>query len=274
MKALWRKTLRLFLRHPILCLPAFCAKLIALCLAWLNGLAGGKIVNSVLARHSLTTTNLKTSDLANLPLWELNLIQMPLGLGVSFLAICLYVLAFVVTAVLAQEILWPQRSGLLIGVLRKRRRPILLFSLKLFALGIVVGSLISLAELGVGRVWHGTLLHIAISYCFALAVGSSIAWLMTPPALGLVQSTRLPLVSLESVRLARIFAICTIAVSEALASLWLWARIFVVTPLHGLQRLIADDAASLLASIPYILLLIALSALAVAETSEDEQSCS
>jgi hypothetical protein len=264
MKNLWRKTVALFWKRPVLWLPLLCANLAGFCLARVQGLITRQFIHWYLARNS---SLLPAFD--HFLVLKIALMTGPLVWGTYLLNIGFYATALVVTASLVR------RLPSAFSEFRPRLGDIVVFSLMLFALWVIATLLVGALSVGLVVRQTGLLAKSPFVLGLAALVSMGIAYLITPAALTLLGTAQSQPISAGSLRWGRSFSILAVAASSAIAFFAETGERSLVTtaPITRGNLLIAVGAlTSLLAAIPYIPLFISLSLIADGEVPHPEIS--
>ncbi len=264
MKDLWRKTTELFWEYPILWLPVICADLAEFFLRWLQKAASRKIVNAVMTQHSVLGGNFPNGALDPGVIHKAVLLTAPLLWGTYFVSIALFSAAFVVTSASVCGARQHQKPDMMAALwsLKGNFRGVLAFSLKFLGLYALVAFLTSLLPIdffkALFQLPHVTPLLFGSS--LALVFSVSIAWLMTPVAMRLLQGTDTPDDNADRTKLGRVCAMAT-AAAVMTFSYCVESAIHTMSFTSSKEFTIVNLVGSLIVSSPYLLLFIALSLL-------------
>ncbi len=279
MQKLWRKTLELLRKYPILWVPYVCADLLTSCIAGLRHLGTKAVFRWIITKHlhSVLGGDATTTNLDHAAIVKTELLSAPLQWLTTYVNACIYVVALVLTTALVAIILRGEKPDLAAALpaLRTYPRRILLFALILLALTMVLTAFIGLPlsyVLNVKYLKSQILISVAIVGIELLGMLCS-AWIMAPIAVALIRPKDTIAVSAEPKRLARDFAILSGAATIALSQLLSLLIVKLVAASHLVAHVLPViwSLNSLIVNSPFILLFIAL-ALIAAEDSLEIQS--
>lgn len=279
MRRLWHETSDIFWQCPIFWLPTLVADFVTFCFQRLWLLLRYEVIFRFMQRHSV---------LGNTPAYLIHgavptaatILLGFLRLFETFLGICFYTTAFLITAQLVSGHLQSSATEyrLVAAMLKKHRRSILVFSLKLFLLSVLAGVL---AAEAVGfltpRLNHLPLLYGVtapyVAVFSAILLSACVAYIVTPSAVTLLRLPNSPPVKSEALAVGRTFAVVAVVVSSS-AGIFSEAveRFFFrdVTHIHPIALQAIYAIASLLTAFPYIVLFIALALIATGSIEESE----
>lgn len=270
MRELWRRTADLFWEHPILWLPVLAADLLGQCVTQLQQLLTHRIVLSLVERHSVlgNTPDLVAYKAAAM---KAALLIAPFVWGSYFINICLYTMAFLVTARLVftfQE--QPSAASFAATLKAGHPRRIFVFALKIFAMFILAAMLLLAVDLFVVSTHQAKLVAMALwADGAAMVVSVCIAYCIVPSSLRLIKD-RNSFLADESIWRGRSIAILVVAASSVIAFCVQTAEqsLLGTSPVHPMTLLALGAIASLFAAVPYVPLFIALSLVAMQDDDE------
>lgn len=257
-EGLWRRTVTLTREYPSLWLPVIVGDLAGFVLT-----NGRKSVTPYLVdflfrgRSALGFETVDHSAVRTALAYGLagSLVQL-----VRFVSIAFYAAAFLFTARMVME-----RVGVQGGDRRNPTRSALLLGLRAYLIAIPLGLalFIPLYLSAVWPRWHATLTHWLIADLSGLLMMALLAYVMVPPALRALTSSSMPQPDHASIRLGRKCAVAAVIASTGLLILEhiIGKSIYAS---HS-QVLVAQAIMSLVASLPYAPLYVALSLLAEKE---------
>jgi hypothetical protein len=270
MQELWRKTIELFRKNPILWLPVLCSDITVFWLTRVQNLATRKIAEWCITTsvQSVLGGTYTKSDLSQQAIRRAELLGAPLEWGTYFAHIGLYTAAFVMTAMLVNMLLQNREadSAEAFRSLRSFTRGMLRLSIKL--LGIyAAGSVVFV--LPITYLWKISGLSKLVTPSFlgageAVVISTCAAWLLTPTAIALLQAKDSISASADQLKWGRIFAILTPPVSILIG--YLAQRAEQAVPLtSNFEFTVAGMAVSVASSVPYIVLFVSLSLVAASQ---------
>lgn len=189
MRELWRGSLELLRRHPVLLLPLACASLSSYSLTSLRKFLWHRIVASLTTSHSVLGGTVPVYDPDYRLIHKAAAISAPIGYSINFAIACGYTLAFFCSAMLVSSTLTDARcdSGGVLKSVRARWKPILIFTLKLFILAELAVPIITIAMLKLLDAAHRRgLLGSQLANVESILAYSLMAWLLIPSAIRLV----------------------------------------------------------------------------------------
>lgn len=269
---LWRKTIELLRKYPILWVPYLCADVATSCLTWLRRLASKAIFHWVATKHlhSVLGGDVVTTNFDYDTMKKALRLSAPLEWVTQYVNACLYVAALILVAVLVAMVLRGEKPDLAAAAptLRTYSRRILLFALIFCALTLVLTALAILPS--------NYLLSVKLQQSrvfLALLIGEELltticsAWIMTPIAIALIRPRDAVAVSVERRSLGRRFAVLVGATVIGLSQLsgLLMTRL---GPISNLGQAVLRPLDSLVVNAPCILLFIALALIAAEDPLE------
>ena len=269
---LGRRVSYLFWQHPVLWLPFLCVDFTAYWLHYFQKLWTHQLFLWLLPRESVFSHNPAPYSPGNN--WSIiaSWITLPVVWTTSFLSTCLYVAAFIVTALFVQNLLLEAAPNhpLALHYLQSKLRQLLLFSLIVLILFPVAELIAATPYLSRDflLVPYSPLIQTEILGAIAL---TAIGFIMAPSALKLIQPPQSEPIPPTAKMQARIFASIAVA-----------ATVILGYTLPAIERGFYNDFSahwqilspllsiidSLIATFPYIPLSIALSLLALNEPQE------
>jgi hypothetical protein len=275
MRELWRKAVTLFYSRTLLWLPALCAVVLGVLIGWAGNLAADALL------YRIMKTDIDRSGIDPQLFVEVNsrwlhrwaILHATIAGILSFLMVCLLTAGFVATANLvagAEQDARPDFLAVLRSI-RLRMRRVFIFSIK-FCLFYL---LLKLVMFGIFyRILSGHLTGYRSAHYFNIGIYQAtsliVAYVMTPSALRLVQDSPSHALQAESVRRGRIFTISAVlglAVIDygvaAFENALLASRFVPV-----IERFTINVVGTLLTTLPYSLLFIALALIAESESQE------
>lgn len=278
MRQLWRKTSDIFWQFPILWLPTLVADVVTFCFERLWWLLRHEVIFRLMQSHSVLD-NTPDYRIHGVAPTALTILLAFLKLFETFLGICFYTAAFLITALLVQGFLqnFSVEYSFVAAMLKQQRRNIFVFSLKLFLLLILAAALVTEAVIFLTpRLSHLPQLYgvtaadvVNISVILLLVC---VAYIITPSAIALLRLPDLPPVKSNAVVAGRIFAMLAVAASsvvDVFAGPVERVLFREVAHINTVTSQTTYAIASLLGAFPYIFLFIAL-ALIASRNTEDE----
>jgi hypothetical protein len=150
MRILWRSTTSLLRQYPILWLPVLVAEIVNFNLRWFERLLLRPLRHQLILWFSQAHSVLSTTPVPIQPTGSIMiktaLLTAPLEWGMQFLCAAVTVASLVATAAILQSIAKTGRGSLraVIAPITSSRRRILIFSLQLFAFGVIAGIVIAI----------------------------------------------------------------------------------------------------------------------------------
>lgn len=227
--------------------------------------------------HSVLGGNFTSPDMSHNAMLKASLFTAPMTWGARYLHICLYTTAFIITVAFVSRIQDHKEPGFAdaMSSLRLSLRSIFWFALKIFAFCILAAILMALVPASVISFFYETksLGAAAFGSIIAFFISVCIAWLLTPAGIRLIQASHSQRISAESIKQGRIFAILAVLASIVLSyfSMKAEASLYASSDFNpAFIQLAIMPVFSLLVSLPYMLLWIALSLLAGVGIQEPE----
>jgi hypothetical protein len=257
---LFRRASYLFWQYPILWVPVFVADILVTLLKEVRPLVTRALIQGVLESHSVLSSvpePLRADPQSTL---KVAFLSAPIVWGVNLVGIVLYALAMTMTATLV--LMNPATiRGLHKQTLDRSFRDTLFFSLKIFAIVVLIGALytaivclVSVTFPGSRFIWGGEL-----GTLLGIAFTAVIAYFMTPTAIRLLKKPTNEPVNVDLIRPARVFAVLSVIASGLLYRLTVSTEsTFLSRSTPRIGVLSFDAVASLVCATPYILLFIAL----------------
>jgi len=271
MKELWRRSAGLLGAHPVLWVPVLCADLVGFASKVGNHAFNRQIVLSLVQAQHASVLN----QSAEVPVSRVNsageaaLLVASVDLGTRLVTTGFYVIAAILTWALVQTLVVEPTPELGPTIRSVESKGWHIFGLTLLAFGIAVCFSVSPAMLlGVAipflhlarNNWR-TAIH-AISFGGQLLGYLSVAYWITPSAVGLMQTGPRKLVTQENRRDARHFAAFAATASLAISFLYQTAGgspSALISPTHSWRGMTTGLGVSLLSALPYLVLFIFLS---------------
>lgn len=274
MKKLWQRTMELFRRYPALWLPVFGADLLSYILRHLRPIISNQAMIWILQEHSLLGAS-STYDVNNPA--KIHAVYLAAGIlrfGFELAGVCAYLVAAIITARMLGQM--PLQGGP--GVSNQRpsiaiyTRSILWLGFMSFLLAMAVGVLISVPSFYYAASLHQNSLMTKpyIASIEVLPAYLIVAYFMVPPLLRLLAWPRNTLIDAETISIGRKFAMVTATIAAAIAIPI--GMVKLPLPNTAAETLIANAIGSLIDSVPYIPLFIALSLLAIGAPKEATQT--
>lgn len=219
MRKLWQETFGLFRAHPVLWLPYILTELLATFLWRIRNAAAREIFEWLTTSRTVSVFGtMRTENLRYRDQFHMAAVYAPVGLILEFVCVCLFVFALVATARLVDLILGEQEPHLMTALKTTalRWRAILWFSLK--SLLVYLAFMAIAAVLLFGVLWERGAPFQAPLFLSILELlfGTSIALLLTPAALRLLQGARRGIVDANVRKQGVILAVVVIASSFVL----------------------------------------------------------
>lgn len=196
MLRLCRRVGELLCKHPILWLPYIAADLLAICLWRLRGLAEKGIFHWFTTGHSALGGDIALPPHDSTTLAKASLAYAPIGITTIVAVVCLFVAAFVATAVIIDSIGREQKpdARMILVILGARWRRILLFSLRfLITVGVFVGGTAALSYYLLSLAHRQDLITSFWFLAGGMLIGVGCAgWLAIPAAIRLVGGATVP----------------------------------------------------------------------------------
>jgi hypothetical protein len=275
MRQIWHHTVHLFWQNPILWLPLIFADLLAFCLGLVQSSLSHEIAARFFEDHSLPGNTPEYSRQAT-TLIQNQVLAASFGLVTQLLSICLYTLAFLITAQLVRLILQDLSPNLWSAVRSASLHlgAIFSFSLKLFGWAIVSALLLATpVYFFIFQNHQRRLMETPLfTHGLALLVAICVAYFITPAAIELLRSpTSQPVppkvawqgcgFSIPIVMVSQAIAFCAEIAERSFLSNSIRAQPLDVQAIHAI--------ASLLSAFPYIFLFIALSLITISAVEDD-----
>jgi hypothetical protein len=276
MRQIWRNVVHLFWQHPVLWLPLIFADLVAFCLGLLQRSLSHEIAVRFFADHSLPADTPEYSRQAT-TLIQNQVLAASFGLVTQLLSICLYTLAFLLTAQLVRFILQDLSPNLWSAVRSGELHPgaIFSFSLKFFGWAIISALLLATpVYFFIFQNHERRLMETPyFTHGLALLVAICVAYFITPAAIELLRSPYSQPVPPKFAWRGCGFSIPTVIVSQAIAfCAEIAERSFLSNSIRAqpLDVQAIHAIASLLSAFPYIFLFIALSLISISALEDAE----
>jgi hypothetical protein len=256
MRDLWRATVQLFWRHPILWLPVAVADAIALTLSHLQRLLQKHAADGLIQTHSVLGGRPEMSSSQNSVI-ATYLISVCLVAISALLTAFLYTGALLTVAAMLRNLAHSGHARLdAAASIKPDFSRGVLFSLRLFTLSVVAGMVASSIVLAAERMLKVNYFSLDRRFAFAESTVAGIvaACLVAPHAIDLLRPTGSAPLLRQQIRLARLGAICTVTVSIAL-SFQFAKTVFPASPYD--VRMGIHCVTSEIAMLPYTALFIA-----------------
>lgn len=210
MKDLWRATVKLLKRYPVLWAPTLSVTICVFGVFEFSGSFVARILGRLMTSQSVLGFDAPAGDINSAMQRTLHLF-VPIGVLLEYLSICLWVCALIVTARLVKMVMGKQdpRFASALAALREGTGSILWFAFKFAACVLAQRAVTWLFfELPLPDIYRDRTLSFASLNCaLSLILSAGTAWLLCPGAVKLLLPAGRRQLSRETAQLARRFGI-------------------------------------------------------------------